>query len=302
MKPLVSVIVPIYNSIKYIPICIDSVLNQTYDTIELILIDDGSYDGSYEYIIDNYSNNNKIIILTHDNRVNKGVIASRKLGIDTSKGHYLSFLDSDDYFALDKIELQLKVFLNHSEVVLVHSKVNFLNEVGDNFYYDFSFCTSDKSYIVDLTEYLNTNHICNSTVMVRRKDFLKIAFTGNHDFQYEDWIQWVLLSESGSFYYLNKETCFYRYHTMSTTAQLLKKRKFQLYALLEKNIILEIMTRGSKNHYLVLESLQKSLAQIYYNLFYTYNSPFLNFEELSFKFYFFGLLKKIRSLFKRLFL
>jgi glycosyltransferase involved in cell wall biosynthesis len=298
---LVSVIIPIYNSIKYINVCVESVLNQTYNNIEIILIDDGSDDGSYEFVIENYSINNKIKILTHENRSNRGVTESRRLGVNNAKGDYLSFLDSDDYFALNKLDLQVKILSEHSDVILVHSKVNFLNEIGDSFFYDFSFSNKDKKYLVNLNEFININHICNSTVLIRKKDFFKINITGNHAFQYEDWIQWVLLSEKGYFYYLNQETCYYRYHIMSSTAQLLKKRKLERYAILEKNIILEYMMRDSQNHYLVLESLQKSMAQVYYNLFYTNNAPFLSFEELSFKFYLFGILKKFRLIFKRFF-
>ena len=235
MHPLVSVIVPVYNSINYIKDCVESVLNQTYNNIELILIDDGSKDESYEHILKYYSKLKNVKVITHENRQNKGVTETRRLGIKSASGEYLAFLDADDYFEIDKIQNQIEIISNNPEIVLVHSRIKFISEISnDKFCYDFSLGDNDKKYNIDLNEFINVNHICNSTVLVRKDLFNKISFTVNQAFQYEDWIQWVLLSQYGQFYYMNTITCNYRYHSASSTANHNKNGKTNLYANFEK--------------------------------------------------------------------
>ena len=104
MNNLISVIVPIYNSEKYLPKCIESILSQTYKNLELILINDGSTDNSLN--ICNYykSLDNRIIVI---DKPNEGVSATRNLGIKIAKGDYLGFVDSDDYIEDNMYEVLL---------------------------------------------------------------------------------------------------------------------------------------------------------------------------------------------------
>lgn len=90
----VSVIVPIYNTEKYLRRCIDSILAQTYTDFELILIDDGSTDNSGK-ICDEYAKINSRIHVIH--KQNCGVSSARNVGIDTAKGEYIAFVDADDF-------------------------------------------------------------------------------------------------------------------------------------------------------------------------------------------------------------
>ncbi|PTB90714.1 glycosyl transferase, partial [Marinobacter sp. Z-F4-2] len=88
MDPLVSVITPAYNSVKFIRETVDSVLNQTYPAIEYIVVDDGSQDGTYE-ILRQYESEERISVLSHENRSNKGQSASLNLGLKTCQGKYV---------------------------------------------------------------------------------------------------------------------------------------------------------------------------------------------------------------------
>lgn len=109
---LVSIIIPIYNVAPYIERCLDSVFNQTYENIEIILVDDCSPDNSMEIaraIIDKYKGYEKTKTVTHSK--NKGLSEARNTGIYASKGDYLYFLDSDDEIFLDTIESLLKLAL-----------------------------------------------------------------------------------------------------------------------------------------------------------------------------------------------
>lgn len=94
MIPKISVVIPIYNVKKYLRVCLDSILAQTLKDIEIILIDDGSYDGS-EFICDEYAQRDVRIKVIHQK--NKGVSASRNIGVKNSSGEYIHFLDSDDW-------------------------------------------------------------------------------------------------------------------------------------------------------------------------------------------------------------
>lgn len=91
--PLVTIIIPVYNTKKYLRDCVESVLSQTYHNLEIILIDDGSTDGS-EKIVDDYAKTDKRIKVIHQK--NQGQSSARNIGIQKATGDYVSFIDSDD--------------------------------------------------------------------------------------------------------------------------------------------------------------------------------------------------------------
>ena len=98
---LISVIVPIYNVDKYLEKCLDSIINQTYKKIEIILVDDGSTDNCGD-ICDRYKINDDRIIVIHKN--NEGLSSARNKGIDVAKGELIAFVDSDDFLEYDMLE------------------------------------------------------------------------------------------------------------------------------------------------------------------------------------------------------
>ncbi|MBO5468256.1 MAG: glycosyltransferase [Lachnospiraceae bacterium] len=91
---LISVIVPIYNVEKYLDVCLESIINQTYSNLEIILVDDGSTDNSL-YICNEYAQKDKRIKVIH--KKNGGLSSARNVGIDVAKGKYIGFVDGDDY-------------------------------------------------------------------------------------------------------------------------------------------------------------------------------------------------------------
>lgn len=109
MENKVSIIVPIFNAAPYLADCIKSILAQTYSNIELILIDDGSTDGSSE-ICDSFALNDKRIFCQHTK--NRGVSASRNLGIDMSSGKWIIFYDADDTVPLDSLNKLVEAILD----------------------------------------------------------------------------------------------------------------------------------------------------------------------------------------------
>lgn len=120
MDNLVSVIVPIYNNEKVLKRCVDSIVNQTYKKIEIILIDDGSTDDSFK-ICNEYLKNDKRIKIIH--KENGGVSQTRNIGLKEAKGTKLVFIDSDDYVDKTYIECLMK-YRNADLVICGYFTVN----------------------------------------------------------------------------------------------------------------------------------------------------------------------------------
>lgn len=107
----VSIIVPVYNVDKYISECVDSIINQTYKNIEIILVDDGSTDNSGK-TCDNYSQNDKRIKVIHQK--NAGAANAKNTGLDNVTGDYIAFIDSDDVVEADWIETMLNLAISNN--------------------------------------------------------------------------------------------------------------------------------------------------------------------------------------------
>lgn len=117
MKPLISVIIPVYNNEKYLCECLDSIIAQTYRNIQIITVDDGSTDKSGE-ILDQYAVKDKRIEVYHIQ--NSGVSKARNIGLMHAVGEYITFVDSDDTVSLDMYKILLDQFLNTKDVDIVH--------------------------------------------------------------------------------------------------------------------------------------------------------------------------------------
>ena len=125
--PLVSVLMPLYNKQAYVAEAITSVLNQTYPNIELIIIDDGSTDGSFEVAIQFISS--KVQVFKQENR---GVSAARNVAFKHSKGDFIQYLDADDVLESQKLAEQVNILRGQNEPVLVTAKRYYFKENVDN--------------------------------------------------------------------------------------------------------------------------------------------------------------------------
>ena len=129
MNELVSVIIPVYNTEKYIKRCIKSVINQSYKNLEIIVVDDGTTDTSGA-IADAFLEIDNRIQVIH--KMNEGVAVARNIGIDISKGQYVVFLDSDDCIDKNMIEVMLnKALETDSQIVVCGIKQIFEEKFSD---------------------------------------------------------------------------------------------------------------------------------------------------------------------------
>ena len=123
--PLISIIIPIYNVEKYLHQCLESVINQSYKNLEIILIDDGSIDKSPQ-VCDYYSKSDERIKLYH--RTNNGISESRNFGINVSTGDYLMFIDSDDWIDPNSCEFSVKYAIDcNADIVFWSYKREYTN-------------------------------------------------------------------------------------------------------------------------------------------------------------------------------
>lgn len=120
-KPLVSVIVPFFNAEKFIGEAIDSVLAQTNEQWELLLVDDGSTDGSTELALHYAADQpEKVHYLQHENHRNRGVCVTRNLGIIEARGEFIALLDADDVWSSRKLERQVTLLASFPEAAMVY--------------------------------------------------------------------------------------------------------------------------------------------------------------------------------------
>ncbi len=103
---MISIIIPVYNVEKYLRRCLDSILAQSYEDIEIILIDDGSTDTSPQ-ICDEYKKLDERVVVVH--KCNGGVVSARNKGLEIAKGDYIGFIDSDDYVAEDMFQYLMQI-------------------------------------------------------------------------------------------------------------------------------------------------------------------------------------------------
>lgn len=140
---LISVIIPIYNVEAYLEKCVDSVLNQTYGNLEIILVNDGSTDKS-DLICNDFAKKDNRVSVYH--KLNGGLSEARNFGTDLATGHYIFYLDSDDYLSLDCLESLFNVIQEHDAEI---AQANFYYDYPEYLLYDNSLNGIDEVFTRD---------------------------------------------------------------------------------------------------------------------------------------------------------
>lgn len=238
--PLISVVTPVLNGEEYLANCIASVLSQTIPDWEMLIIDDGSTDGTPAIAKSAAAADSRIRYLHHKDRVNLGVSKSRKLGFDESKGDFIALLDADDESVPHRFEKQLALASRFPQAVIYHSNVEFIDEHGalteDRFlervFNDFS--RNQFSYLPQQFEYfLKGNRVCNSTALIRRAALSVIEYGFPQLYQNEDWTLWVLLGARDPFAFAPEKLVRYRLHPQSATTHVRESKLRQIHSQIE---------------------------------------------------------------------
>ncbi len=216
LKDKVSAIMPVYNREVFLAAAIESVLNQTYGNIELIIVDDGSTDNSLE-IAQKYRaiHPDKIKILTQKNQ---GPSKARNSGIRLAEGDLVAFIDSDDIWAPEKIELQLNMFKRYGNASFIYSGYYIVNKDGDIT----TEVQPDKRMKGNILEKLWTveNSISGGTLLVPKEKLVAVGCFDEDLKGGENLDLRIKLSKLGDVYYVDKPLYYYRKHGDNLTSQL----------------------------------------------------------------------------------
>ena len=165
----ISVVIPVYNVKPYLERCVKSVLCQTYRDLEVVIVDDGSTDGSGE-LCDRFAAKDRRIIVIHQE--NQGLSAARNTGILHSTGEYIMFLDSDDAWLLDD-GVEKLVQTNHSSDLIVFKNVDFWNNdrISHNEDYDITYLKQSPDVLDIFSSLVRTQALRISAcfILIRRK-------------------------------------------------------------------------------------------------------------------------------------
>ena len=182
-RPLVSVVMPVYNAERFLRQAIDSVLNQTYQNVELIAVDDGSNDGSLRILNEYKAKDSRVYVIQQ--KQNQGVANARNRGIQLAKGKFIALLDSDDVWEMTKINRQVAL-LAQEDADIAYCSLDFIDENGVRI---------KKPFIVaNKTDYNRMLIRCEftcSTIMAKA-ELLK-AHLFRSDYYHEDFCLWMEL-------------------------------------------------------------------------------------------------------------
>lgn len=251
-KPLVSVLMPAFNSELYIAEAIDSIINQTYKNIELIIYDDGSTDATRS-IIEGYQDP-RIIKIFSD--TNFGVVRARNDMIDKANGQYIALMDADDICDLTRFEKQLKS-LEQGECDICGSAQWVLDEATHQ-----RKKSKDKFTDSDLRALLAVYCcLCNSTVMARAEIFKQFKYDASI-LTSEDYYLWVQMAAAGyRFLNLKERLITYRRYPSQTSSVHLEKFKITTIEVQKKYLeLLNVSLDFYPRHLPFLQRMKKGLG------------------------------------------
>ena len=226
MCSLVSVIIPFYNSENYLYDCLQSVRKQTYRNIEIILVDDGSRDGSYEICEKELKKDQRIKLFSQENG---GVSKARNLGIDNAKGKYICFVDSDDLVMEDFIEKMIN-FIDKADIVIC----GFIKLKED----EKKYILEDRGLLSEDKVYYNT--MCNNMIgLYSVNKMYKTSIINKYNIRFKENIavgeDMVFLTTyyhyCKSFFYINEPLYTYKINQTSVMQGMYTLRKFNYKSL-----------------------------------------------------------------------
>lgn len=211
-KPLVSVIVPTYNRPDLLAVCLESINKQTYDHVEVILINDAGCDVGEIVKKANIKGNIKCI----RHNVNKGLAASRNTGIRLATGKYIAYLDDDDRFLPEHVETLVTCLESiPAQVAYTDARRVFQEKYGD--VYKTIRVDKPYSYDFDQERFLLTNYIPVLCMMHEKSCLNNIGIFDETLKVFEDWDLWIRMSRVYSFFHINKVTCEFTWRADGTS-------------------------------------------------------------------------------------
>jgi glycosyltransferase involved in cell wall biosynthesis len=216
-SPTVSVVIPTFNRRDFVAEAVASALNQTVSPQEVIVVDDGSTDGTAELLRDRFGADPRFKLIVQDN-AERG--AARNRGIEAASGEYVAFLDADDVWASDKLEKQLLLFADEG-VGVVHCGVWLMDGQGecDGCFVRQALDGTTQGCLARAL--MRQNRVSMSTAVVRRDLALRFPFATDACVQgVEDWIFWMRIACATKVGYVEAPLAGYRLHSTNSGIEL----------------------------------------------------------------------------------
>ena len=221
----VSVIIPAYNAMAYLPETVNTVLKQTFEDYEIIIVNDGSTDNIQEWGSQISDPRIKLI-----NQKNQGPALARNTGIAHSQSQYIAFLDADDLWDAEKLKKQVHVLDTHPEVGLVYTWVVQVDQSGKSTGRIFKNSIEGNVW----EQLLERNFlVCGSTPMIRRSCLDEVGEFDPALFGTEDNDMWLRIATRYSFKVISEPLVYYRQYP-SSVSKWLQKMEHNIHLLLEK--------------------------------------------------------------------
>lgn len=209
-KGLVTIILPVYNCERYLKESLHSIINQTYNMMEIIVINDGSTD-STERIISDFLSDDRIIFI---NRENRGLVYSLNEGIKLAKGEYIARMDADDIAEINRIELQVAFLEKNPDVSILGTRVNLINESGNHV----GVCHRPVSHSKIMTYFIYGSPIAHPSVVFNMKNIRKEdLYYSDNAYPAEDLELWLRLSNSYNFCNMKERLLKYRLNSIGVS-------------------------------------------------------------------------------------
>ena len=201
--PKISVVIPAYNAMAYLPETIANLLSQTFDDFEVIVVNDGSSDETEQWV--SQISDPRVQLVSQENQ---GLAGARNTGIANAQGEYIAFLDADDLWEATKLEKQMRVLEENPEVGVVYTWVAYIDENGESTGRVFKHQAEGEVW-KNLAE---RNIVeCGSVAMVRRCCFETVGvFDRNLRSFVEDWDMWLRIASRYPFKVVKEPLVYYR--------------------------------------------------------------------------------------------
>lgn len=251
--PKVTIVIPVYNGANYVKYAIDSALAQTYQNIEILVINDGSSD-STEEILKSYGD--KIKFITKENG---GVSSALNLAINKMTGEYFSWLSHDDLYEPDKIEIEINYLKQHkllNKKVILYSDYKLIDKNGT----DISNCVKDHNELAQKPEYaLLKGNINGLTLLIPKQAFDECGEFDTKLKCTQDYELWRLMSKKYEFIHIQKILACTRYHAkqVSNTSPLVVSEGNELYMRLINDVPTKRRIELEGSEYCFYKELEK---------------------------------------------
>lgn len=256
-RPFISVIVPSFNYASFLREALDSVLNQTFENFEIIVIDDGSRDSSLEIISEFQKKTSKLRFYQHENHQNLGLPSSLRLGLEKARGTWIAVLEADDVWSIECLEKRVEAVLS-SNVDFCCNKIQAIVEKGGNKVWFDSYVPRVEKKLSQLQAkmgsfdlhqlILQENLIPTFSCAMVKKEILSRCDFETPVASWLDWFLWCQVLQETEGVFIEQPLTYWRLHSDSQNSKKIFFQFLKNYSLFRRAIIKRLSLIQCKGH------------------------------------------------------